>query len=250
MVKDIISNELKLRVKPSIIVFICSYIPIVILVVLLENIFYSRNMFGIFNIATVLLTFVITSLSPICLLRFCIIKLILKYNNISIFNKVIYFFNGITFYLLLNASLHSYESLTDMRLTQVWILIGTSLVLPMMYCISMSKRKSNMKFMMCIIITFLYLIFVIEELGAIPFVTILIMLWINTIYDIITRKNNFTDTNGYVLNNLTIFKRNIVKFICLSCLPIVVVHYINTKEILWDKITDTQYSSPLERKIV
>lgn len=65
-----------------------------------------------------------------------------------------------------------------------------------------------------------------------------------TLYDFIIRqkiKNLVVKSNDIELklNFIDILERNIVKVVCLSFVIVPLIYYLKTKEILWDKITNT-----------
>lgn len=104
--------------------------------------------------------------------------------------------------------------------------------------ICISKLSNKLK-----VLIYLVALFLLTLLGRVNFNYI----WFNAIiclmYSLIEIKKGalFVDNNDCKLSNKQIIYRNAVKFLCLYVAIIPFIYYVKTKEILWDKLTDTRY---------
>lgn len=109
--------------------------------------------------------------------------------------------------------------------------------------IVLSKISTNLKIISYSTILLLITIISPEHLYLICFNTINCI--IHASIEIIQEKGLFLDKNECVLSNKQIILRNTVKFLCLYVAIIPLIYYMKTKDILWDKLTDIRYVSPL-----
>lgn len=106
-----------------------------------------------------------------------------------------------------------------------------------------SKISNKLKIVLYFSLVLLIIILIPSQRYYIYFNLILSL--IHSAIEILKEKELFLDENNCVLSNKQIILRNIIKFSCLYVSIIPLIYYIKTKEILWDKITNTHYVSTI-----
>lgn len=188
--------------------------------------------------------FIGASLSYGALLNYPITYFMIESHTNVILKSIVFLFNSIAFFIICFYNLYPQEI---PHLIKFIVLFASTTALPFMYIISKSETQDMLKLFSYVVIFMTYVPFSTIITGITSHQIILMFAVFFIIGDILERKKSFVDINGNKLSNIEIIERNIAKFMCLSCIIIPAFYESsNHNEILWDKITDTHYVSPLE----